>query len=546
MGPAADAILAAALDAVVVMSADGCVRHWNPAAERLFGIPAAEALGREVADLIIPGPLRDAHRNALARHLETGEASILGRRVELVAMHHDGHEISVELTVTALPGHDPPAFAGFLRPLSERRLSRQDTVRLQKRMAFLAQAGLVLDRSLELDETLRRIADLTVPELAQLTIIDLVSEDGALETAVAAALDPGHARELERVRAEHPLGPDSPHPVIAALRSRRPALLSTMSEGFQRQIAQGDQHFALMRRLRYHSAIVVPLLGRHGVLGVLSLLRMEDAPRYDSDDLVLAEDLARRAELAIDNSRLFEATRGLARTLQSSLLPDVLPQIEGVHIAARYRAAAQGQEVGGDFYDVFPVGAERWGLSIGDVRGKGPRAAALTALARYTIRALCDRGAARVLEELGDAVVRDAESLPERFLTAAVAVAERVPGGLDLELAAAGHPPPIVLRRTGRVQPTRAAGMLIGLAGGVRYEPERLSLGAGDTLVLYTDGLTDARAPAHVIGDAELMGLVRRGLGLDAEALAAFLEESVTAGAEPRDDIAVMVVQVQR
>ncbi len=544
MDRAADAILAATLDAVIVMGAEGRVQRWNPAAERLFGFSAEEALGREVAELVIPGPLRDAHRNALARHLETGETSIMGRRVELVAVHRDGHEIPVELTVTALAGHPPSVFAAFLRPLSERRLSRQDTVRLQKRMAFLAQAGLVLDRSLELDETLRRIAELTVPDLAQLTIIDLVSETGGLETAVAAALDPAHARELERVRAEHPLGSDSPHPVVGVLRSRRPALLSSMTEGFQRQIAQGDEHFELMRRLSYHSAIVVPLLGRHGVLGVLSLLRLEDAPNYDADDLMLAEDLARRAELAIDNSRLFEATRDLARTLQSGLLPYVLPHIEGVQIAARYRAAAQGQEVGGDFYDMFPIGAERWGLSIGDVRGKGPRAAALTALARYTIRALCDRGAARVLEELGNAVMREADSLPERFLTAAVAVAERSPGGLALELAAAGHPPPIVLRRDGTVHPTRAAGMLIGLSGGVHYETERLSLESGDTLVLYTDGLTDARAPEHLIEDSELMGLVRRGLGLDAESLASFLEESVTAGAEPRDDIALMVLRV--
>lgn len=545
-GVPTEAILDASLDAVIVMDAAGCVQSWNASAERLFGYPREEAVGREVAELIVPGELRDAHRNALARYLETRESSIIGRRVEVVGQRRDGREIPVELTVTVLDSSGAGRFVGFIRPLEQVGRGRAEAVRLQKRMAFLAQAGLVLDRSLELDETLRHLADLTVPELAQLTVIDLISQDGHLTTAVAAALDPEHARELERVRREHPLGADSPHPVLAALRSRRSQLLSSMPETYQRQIAQGDAHFALMRRLRYHSAIVVPLLARRHVLGALSLLRMDDAPSYGPDELVLAEDLGRRAALAIENSRLFESTRHLARTLQSSLLPRALPRIEGVTIAARYRAAAQGQEVGGDFYDAFAVDGDRWGLAIGDVRGKGPRAAALTALARYTIRALCDRGPAEVLGLLNDAVLRDGERLPERFLTAAVAVAQTDAGGLSVELAAAGHPPPLVLRADGRVETTQAGGLLIGVAPTVGYEAQRLHLARGDTLVLYTDGLTDARAPAHVISEAELAAVLRGGHSLGAEELASHLEQSATGGAPARDDIALLVVQVNR
>jgi len=540
----AEAIVESALDAVVVMDADGGVLGWNRAAERIFGYERAEALGQEVAALIVPGPLRDAHRNALARLVRTGDSSIVGRRVELVAMRRDGSELPVELTVVRLPDRGGIRFAGFVRPLGEQTLSRLETVRLQKRMAFLAQAGLALDRSLELDETLRRLSELTVPELAQLTIIDLVSAAGRLSTAVASAVEPAHARELELLRARHPLTPDSPHPVVAALRSRRSQLLSAMSADFQRQIAQGDEHFALMRRLRYHSAIVVPLIARRRVLGVLSMLRMEDAPSYGPDDLVLAEDLARRAALAVDNAELFEATRRLARTLQSSLLPSALPRIDGVRLAARYRAAAQGQEVGGDFYDAFTLAPGAWGLAIGDVRGKGPRAAALTALARYTIRALCDQGAARVLERLNEAVLRDAEALPERFLTAAVGVARRDGEGLEVELAVAGHPPPLILRAGGTVEQTVATGLLIGVVPEAGYETQRLRLDPGDTLVLYTDGLTDARAPEHVLTEPELARLLERAQGLDAEALCDMLLHAATGDREPRDDIALLVVQI--
>lgn len=537
---AAAAIFEASLDPIIVIDSSGMVRGWNPAAESVLGYPREEALGRELAELIVPGPLRDAHRAGLARHLETGETTIIGRHVEVVARHRDGHELAVELSVIELSTGE---FAGFLRPV-DRDARRRDTARLQKRLGFLSQAGLVLDRSLELEETLRRLAELTVPELAQLTVIDVVTDSGEITAAAAAGREPAHARALEEMRRAHPLPTDGPHPVAAALRSRRAQLLGAMTADFQRDIAEGDEHFALMRRLRYHSAIVVPLIARQRVLGVLSLLRMDDAPSYDADDLVLAEDLGRRAALAIDNARLYESTRHVARTLQESLLPAALPEIDGVRMAARYRAAAQGQEVGGDFYDAFSLDGERWGIAVGDVRGKGPRAAALTALARYTIRALCDRGAGPVLSLLNDAVLREGETLPERFLTAVVGVAERRGAGLGLELASAGHPPPLILRADGRVEATRAGGLLIGVDTDISYQTEQVTLNRGETLVLYTDGLTDARAPAHVVTEAQLASLVARGRGLDAGQLAELLLASAAGEGEPRDDIAILVVQV--
>lgn len=535
-------VLDAAPDAIVLMGADGRIEAFNAAAQRIFGYRAQDVIGRELAEMLVPGALRDAHRNGLARYLETGETTIIGRHIELVALRQDGSELPVELTVTVLRDGFQQRFAGFVRPLSDRMLGARQTAGVQKRMTFLAQAGLVLDRSLELDETLRALVDLTVPELAQLTVIDRVSPDGTIGSAVAAAQDPGQAAALQRMRADHPLTVDSHHPVAEAIRSRRSRLLRSMTPAYQRQIAEGDEHYHLMRSLRYHSAIVVPLIARRRVLGVLSLLRMEDAPDYDHDDLMLGEELGRRAAMAIDNARLFESTREIAQTLQRSLLPRSLPEIQGVELAARYHASAQDQEVGGDFYDAFRIDDDRWGLVIGDVRGKGPQAAALTALARYTIRALCDRGAGPVLSLLNEAVLREAETLPERFLTAAVAVVRRDEERLAIDLAAAGHPPPLVLRRDGSVQQAGARGMLIGVVPDLRYDTERLMLGRGDVLVLYTDGLTDARAPATMLTEADLAELLVAGRGLGAQALADFLVAAATAGARPRDDIALLVL----
>ena len=539
-------VFVAAPDAVIVIDAEGLVRNWNPAAERIFGHSQADAIGREVAELIIPSPLRSAYRNALGRDREgkSPGSEILDRRLECSALRSDGSEFQVELTVTRLPDVDPPMFAGFARDLSGSVDVRSG--RLQQRMAFLARAGLVLDSSLDYYETLEGLAALTVPELAQITVIDLVEDVGWIQSAVACAQEPGHARAVEAVRRAHPLDLDSAHPVATVLRTGKPILLASMTAAFQREIAAGGEHFELMRRLHYHSAIVVPLVARQRVLGTLSLLRLDGAPSYDDDDLMLAEDLARRAALAVDNARLFQSSQELARTLQESLLPHALPEITGVQMAGRYLAAAHGQQVGGDFYDVFPTGENSWGIVIGDVCGKGPDAAALTALARYTIRALPEHDAPTVLRLLNDAVMREHDLVGDRFLTALMLTATTDSGRLLLEVAAAGHPPPLVLRENATVEKVRVSGPLIGVRRDVEFLPSRVVLNPGDTLMLYTDGLTDARAPDSILSESDLADILLDAHGMGAERLAAYVEGRATSGQDPRDDIAVLVIEVAR
>jgi PAS domain S-box-containing protein len=531
-------------DAVIVMDAAGRIRDINLAAEVTFGYSLDEALGQEVAELLIPGPLRDAHRNALARYLATGETTILDRRIEVTALRRDGTEFPVELAVTRLPGSAEPLFAAYIRDVGERRAVARENLRLQQRMAFLAQAGLVLDSSLEFEQTLHRLAELTVPELAQIAVVDLLEDGGVIKTAVAAASDPAQARAIEEMRREHPLELSGQHPVAEVLRSGRASLLTSMSSDFQRQIAEGPEHFELMRMLRYHSAIVVPLVARQRVLGTLSLLRLEDRDPFTDSELVLAEELGRRAALAVDNARLFEATRDLARTLQQSLLPRAFPEIPGVRITGRYRAAAQGQEVGGDFYDVFTIDDGHWGVAIGDVTGKGPDAAALTSLARYTLRAMAGGDPATVLRRLNDAVMREPPLLPDQLVTVLFAVAAITNAGLVLDLATAGHPPPLVLRRDNSVEQVRASGPLVGLTFAPQYQPAQVTLALGDALLLYTDGLTDARAPTQILDDRQLIELVQRAGELRGEALTQYLELDATGGQDPRDDIAMLVIEL--
>jgi serine phosphatase RsbU (regulator of sigma subunit) len=316
-----------------------------------------------------------------------------------------------------------------------------------------------------------------------------------------------------------------------------------MSHEFQREIAEGPEHFALMRTLGYHSAIVVPLIARQRALGTLSLLRLEGSDPYEERDLVLAEELGRRAALAVDNARLFEATSDLARTLQQSLLPRQLPEIPGVRITGRYRAAAQGQEVGGDFYDLFTIEDGCWGVAIGDVCGKGPEAAALTSLARYTIRALAGRDPAAVLGLLNQSVMREAPVPADRLVTVLFAVAERSGDHLLVRFAAAGHPPPLALRADGTVERLSVSGPLVGLVTTPEYETVSVALAAGDAVLLYTDGLTDARAPERILDEHQLGELLERAGERRGEELTRFLEAEVTCGQDPRDDIAMLVIE---
>lgn len=535
-------VFRAALDATVVMDDQGMIRDWNPAAEQTFGYRREEVLGRELAELIIPGPLRDAHRNGLRRYVDTRHGTILDHRLQFSALRRGEHEFPVELTVTRVPDTDPPLFAGFIRDLGELEGATRENSRLQKRLAFLAQAGLTLERSLDFHETLHNLANLTVPELSELAVIDLLEDGHSIHTAVAAASDPEVARLVEEMRRQEPLDLGGAHPVARVLREGTPRVLEFTSDHMS-TIAQGPAHLELVQRLRYRAAIVVPLVARGHVLGTLSLLRLGDSSAFEQDDLVLAQELAGRAALALDNARLFESTQQIARTLQASLLPRRMPELPGVHITGRYRPAGQGQEVGGDFYDVFEIEPGSWGILIGDVCGKGAEAAALTSLARYTIRALADRDGTSVLKLLNRAVMREPPHLLDRFLTVLFARARFQSERLVLDIVAGGHPPPVALRHDGSVEQVSVSGPLIGIQSGVEHVSAQIALEPGDTLILYTDGLTDARAPEHMLDERQLVEIVAGAHGLDGQALAQHLEERAVGGTEPRDDIAILIIE---
>lgn len=254
-----------------------------------------------------------------------------------------------------------------------------------------------------------------------------------------------------------------------------------------------------------------------------------------------------QAAQALYDSREQFAT--LAHTLQTSLLPPELPDIPGMDLAARYHPAVAGVEVGGDFYDVFRTGRASWGVVMGDVCGKGAPAAALTGLVRYTIRAaaMVTTQPARILSMVNEAILRQQSGIGERFATVAYVSVIRRAGQTTLTVACGGHPPPLVLRADGAVVPVGAPGSLLGILGEVDLTERSVRLEPGDSVTLYTDGLTEAPGPGGEFGADRLRALVAGCAGLSAEATAGRLEEVLLAhqGGTSRDDLAILVVRQQ-
>jgi serine phosphatase RsbU (regulator of sigma subunit) len=248
----------------------------------------------------------------------------------------------------------------------------------------------------------------------------------------------------------------------------------------------------------------------------------------------------------VDNARLYRERSYIARTLQESLLPPHLPELPGLDVAARFRAAGQGFEVGGDFYDLFEASEGRWAVVIGDVCGKGAEAAAITALARYTLRAAAMReeNPVGVLDVLNQAILR--QRTDRRFCTVLYAYLTPGDGGLGVDFASGGHPLPIVVKANGDAHEVGAPGTVIGIAQDPDLDRESVELRPGDALVLYTDGVTDARAPDVIWTPAELAAELSKVHDLDADGLAArVLDLALGDGhEEPRDDIAVVAIKL--
>ncbi|TFV55066.1 GAF domain-containing protein [Mycobacterium sp. PS03-16] len=347
--------------------------------------------------------------------------------------------------------------------------------------------------------------------------------------------------------------------VVARAPQAYPVLNRTMVSGHrQRRVIAGDDaatEVAELAALVHHPRLCAELAGHGGVdvlalgltargttLGVLLIARLGDR-RFDDDDVALAQRIASRAAVALDSARLYEERTGIAAVLQSGLRPPVLPEVDGLRIAARYRPSAEHQEIGGDFYDAFGVPGD-WLFALGDVCGKGVESAALTGRTRQSIRTAAhfDRRPEVVLGAL-NSVVHDEGS--DQFVTVVCArVRPHVDGHADVDLAVAGHPAPIVLRADGRVEQLEAYGTAAGMRAQARYRPHTLRLHRGDTMLMFTDGVDEARSGTGFYGVDRLMAFLPAYAGAAPDVVCEAVEQSVLEylDGNVHDDIALLAV----
>ena len=379
--------------------------------------------------------------------------------------------------------------------------------RVQLAESFMAQASRVLASSLDYAETLQRIARLAVPQIADWCAVELVNEKDEIERVAVHHPDPAKLELAEQLNRDYRPSLDEPAGVPEVIRTGEARIYTDIPADALAQYARDNQHLELLSAIGATAVIIVPMIGATGPIGAITLVSAESMRRLSPGDLALAERLGRRAGTAVENARLYTERSRIAQTLQQALLPESLPEIPGLEVHARYCAAGELNEVGGDFYDVFDYGPDRWMLVIGDVCGKGPRAAGVTALARHTLRAAAMSGQSptEMLETLHRALRRQPPGAD--LCTVCLVAAHHTGAATQLTVALAGHPPPLLIDRDGQAELIGRPGTLLGVLDPIEIVETKAELRDGETLLLYTDGVTDAGRPNVELGEAGLIEL---------------------------------------
>ena len=399
---------------------------------------------------------------------------------------------------------------------------------------LLADASAALASSLDYTSTLQQVAELVVPALADWCSVSLPNED-ALEQVALAHADPELRERAREGARRRPSRIDGSGTIAEVFRTGAPLMVAEATDAI---VDGGPLDSEQVAALGMHSVVAVPMATSERVVGVLTLVTGASRRRFSDADLELALELGRRAATAVENARLYSQLEHVATTLQRSLLPPDLPEVPGWRFRSLYLPAGEDTDVGGDFYDVFPTAAG-WMAVMGDVVGRGAAAASLTAMGRYTLRT-----AGSLVGTPTTALARLNENLRERgemaLCTAAVVLLPDDGGSANI--VCAGHPLPYLIRG-GRVHAVGRTGPLLGAFEHGDWVPASLDLEAGDVLVLYTDGVIDARGSHDRFGEGRLEATLAGATSADeaVERIERALLEF--AGQEQDDDTAVLAME---
>lgn len=543
---------------------------WDPMMERLFGLEVGAFGG--TFDEWVARLHRDDREGVLAavQHaVETGEDYEVEHRV----VYPDGTERWLHGRGKVLFDHLGGVIGtiGCSSDVTERKAAESDTQRRvaeaeavaaterrhRERLEFLSRLNDVALSASSPRALMSQVAKAAIPQLGDWCVVVFRPESGADMVTEFAHVDAAKVEWARSIHERVPFDPNSPVGLAAVLRSGvtefvpniDPADVHAMIDAIDRTDSpdRSELH-EILDALELTSTITVPMITRRAVVGAIQFVSAESGRHYTSDDVALAEAAAGRVGESLINAWLIDQQHHIAGTLQAALLPPMIPQISGVEIATRYWAAGALTEVGGDFYDVFAIGPERWAIVIGDVCGTGPRAAAVTAIARHTIRAAATHGHdhGEVMRWVNDAIIN---SNKNTFCTFIYATLERTGDGTwRLTLAIGGHPRPILVSADEPPRLLGRHGTLIGMLPGIENPVDTYELTRGDTLILYTDGVTDLRPP-HDLTEDELAVLIGKSFQSrrNAEAIAATIGDDIEALmpiVERHDDVALLVAKL--
>jgi PAS domain S-box-containing protein len=543
-GPAADeremvAALGQLAEAVTVQRLDGRVAYANAAAVRLLGFATTEELiaadpaeltrrylmlhpdGTQVRIDELPGRRVLAGEEAeplLVRWLVKGTGDLRWSILKATALRDETGRVTAAVNIIE-----------DVTPVREAELIQR----------LLAEVGEVLASSLDLGETLQRVARLAVPELADWCGVEVLDARGRPQQVGLAHIDPERVRFGHELRRRYPPDLRREEGIARVLRTGRTELVQDITDEVLQAAAADAEQLELWREVGFRSVLVVPLLAAGRVIGALSLVLSAEGRRFTPGDVRLAEELGRRAGTAVQQARLYAERSRIAHVLQASLLPPALPEVPGYATATLFRPAGEANEVGGDFYDVRRLEGDAVLVMVGDVTGKGETAAALTPRVRHTLAT-----ATALTGDLAAGLAHLNASLAREPVGTFCSVVASMLDGARVRVVAAGHPPPVLVRPGGAPSSLSVAGPLLGAREDARWAVLDLVLAPGEALVLYTDGVTDAVGRDERFGTARLLAALAGAPSTDPGVLVEHLARALREFEQgpQRDDVAVLVI----
>ncbi|MBI2248185.1 MAG: SpoIIE family protein phosphatase [Armatimonadetes bacterium] len=383
------------------------------------------------------------------------------------------------------------ALAAGMSAMSQAVAHREEALR------FLSEASKQLSGSLDHETILRNLARLAVPRIADWCVIYLLNEDGTVRRLEVAHADPAKTDLVHRLAGQVPV--DEKHAAVQVMRSGRPQLVEDIPDEMLRAAVRDEEAYRLIKSVGLKSSMIIPMMTRGQAVGAISFATAESGRRYSQEDLQIGEELAHRAALAVENARMYTRQRGIAETLQRSLLSKDLPEMPGVRVGTRYLPARTETEVGGDWYDVFALSDGRIGMVMGDVAGRGVEAASVMGQLQHALRAYALEGHAPavVMERLNHLLAM------REMATLLYLVVD--PASWTVRIANAGHLPPLVISPDGQASLLEGGSPPLGSSLLTVYGEEGMAIRPGSTIILYTDGLVEVRGESLDKGLARLV-----------------------------------------